>query len=259
MCSRPLPVPHNVSGPLACKVCGSRSALDGVVDFNKNASEPNGVMLPLLGVPVYYHRCSACGSVFTVAFDDWPPEAFRAHIYNDDYVTVDPDYAEQRPLTNAAMVANFVARSPGLRILDYGGGNARLAQALTAQGLNAASWDPMEPGQPRPTGSWFDLITSFEVMEHTPTPVETFAEMLAFLAPGGVMLFSTLTVDSLPVRELNHWYIAPRNGHITIHTRRSLAALAARFGRRMHHFNDLMHLCFADLPGWLSQGAATRA
>jgi hypothetical protein len=64
-------------------------------------------------------------------------------------------------------------------------------------------------------------------------------------------LFSTLTIDKLPPRSLEFWYIAPRNGHVTIHTRRSLAALAARFGKRLHHFSDGMHLCLTEPPAWL--------
>jgi len=246
-----LPTPRNVRGAVPCKICGGPAALDGVVDFNKNCAEAQGVVLPLLGVPVYYHRCASCGAVFTVAFDHWTQQDFLRHIYNGGYAAVDPEYAETRPVGNAATVAGFVARAPGIRILDYGGGNGRLARELAARGLNAVSWDVMEPGRDRPPAGGFDLVTSFEVMEHTPTPVETFAEALSFLAPGGVLLFSTLTVDRLPPRAVLFWYIAPRNGHVTIYTRRSLAALAARFGRRMHHFSDGAHLCLTDRPAWL--------
>ena len=247
-----LPSPRNVFGPVGCKVCGAPCALDGVVDFNKNASEPNGVLLPLLGVPIYYHRCANCGTVFTVAFDHWTQQDFQRHIYNDGYAIVDPEYAGSRAVDNAGTIAGFVARAPALRILDYGGGNGRLARELVARGLNAVSWDAMETGQPRPPAGGFDLVTSFEVVEHTPTPAQTFAEALSFLAPGGVMLFSTLTIGSLPPRSVQFWYIAPRNGHVTIYTRRSLAILAERFGKRMHHFSDGVHLCLTEPPNWLT-------
>ena len=84
----------------------------------------------------------------------------------------------------AGIVANFVTRAPGIRILDYGGGNGRLAQHLVARGLNASSWDVMAADQHRPLAGNFDLVTCFEVMEHTTTPIETFAEILSFLTPG---------------------------------------------------------------------------
>ena len=249
--SNDLPVLQGVRDPIPCKICGGSSALDGVVDFNKNGSEPNGVVLPLLGVPVYYHRCQECGAVFTVAFDNWTQQDFVRHIYNGDYSTVDPDHIEARPLANCRLVANFVTHAPGIRILDYGGGNGRLAQELVARGLDASSFDCMMPDHHQPSASSFDLVTCFEVMEHTTTPVETFAAMLSFLTRDGVILFSTLTIDNLPPRSLHFWYIAPRNGHVTIYTRQSLAALAGRFGKRIHHFNDGMHLCLTEPPAWL--------
>ena len=252
MAADELPNPRIVRGELPCKICGGAAALDGVVDFNKTCAEQQGVVLPLIGVPVYYHRCTSCGAMFTVAFDHWTQQDFLRHIYNDGYARVDPDYAELRPLNNARTVARFVARAPGIRILDYGGGNGRLARELAAQGLNAVSWDAMEPGARRPPAGSFGLVTSFEVMEHTPTPVETFEEALSFLAPGGVMLFSTIAIDALPPRSVQFWYVSPRNGHLTIHTRRSLALLASRFGRRMHHYSDGVHLCLADRPAWLA-------
>lgn len=249
-----LPQIRNRAEPVPCKICDGASALDGVVDFNKNASEPQKVFLPLCGVPVYYHRCPNCGCVFTVAFDNWSQSEFSEHIYNEAYAEVDPDYREKRPIANAQLVTNLAARGKDLRILDYGGGSGRLARELEGRGMAAVSWDPMDSGATRPPSASFDLITCFEVVEHTTTPVETFADALSCLRPGGVMLFSTLTIDGLPPRALHHWYIAPRNGHVTIYTKRSLALLAARFGRRVHHFDSVYHLCYAEIPRWLPSG-----
>ncbi len=89
----PFPAMRPVStAPQPCKICGGDTALDGVVDFNKSCHEQHGLRLPVTGVPVYYRRCAACGFLFTDALDDWSIEDFRAHIYNDDYHVVDPDY-----------------------------------------------------------------------------------------------------------------------------------------------------------------------
>ncbi|HLQ88747.1 MAG TPA: class I SAM-dependent methyltransferase [Xanthobacteraceae bacterium] len=236
---------------IPCKVCGAASPLDGVIDFNKCASEQQAVLRPLWGVPVYYHRCPDCRLLFTVAFDRWTTAEFQRHIYNDGYAEVDPDYSEARPVSNAGVVANFVARGENLNILDYGGGNGRLARELVARGFTASSWDTMEPSDVRPAVGSFDVVTCFEVMEHTPTPVETFADAISYLKPGGVMLFSTLTIDALSPRSMEHWYILPRNGHVTIYTKRSLALLAAKFGHRIHHFDDVLHLGLTEVPNWL--------
>jgi len=249
-----LPHLRNHPGNAPCKICGTASPLEGVVDFNKNAAEPQNVFLPLCGIPVYYHRCPNYGCVFTVAFDDWSVADFSRHIYDETYAEVDPDYREKRPVSNAGLVAKLAERNKNLRVLDYGGGNGRLAHELQTRGISAVSWDPMVLSGVSPPSASFDLVTCFEVAEHTPTPVETFAHALNFLCQGGVMLFSTLTIDNLPPRAVQHWYIAPRNGHVTIYTRRSLALLAARFERRVHHFNDVYHLCYAEIPSWIASG-----
>jgi 2-polyprenyl-3-methyl-5-hydroxy-6-metoxy-1,4-benzoquinol methylase len=102
-----------------------------------------------------------------------------------------------------------------------------------------------------PSGS-FDFISAFEVLEHTPEPLATVQEALGLLNERGVLLFSTLTIDHVPPRGMDNWYIAPRNGHITLYTRRSLQTMFAGLGYRIHHFNDNLHMALKDVPEWLS-------
>lgn len=235
-----------------CKVCGGASPLYGVLDFNRNCSENNGVFLPLCGVPIYYHQCMDCGLIFTVAFDKWNKQDYLQYIYNDDYVKVDPDYIEVRPQSMANLIEDFVKNGSNLKLLDYGGGNGRMAGLLAERGVGCESWDPMGNMPSAPAKSHFDLVTAFEVLEHTPTPRYTTEEALSCLNEDGVFLFSTLTVDKLPPRGINFWYIGPRNGHITIYSKKSLNILFAAQGYNVHHFNDNLHLAFKGLPAWLA-------
>ena len=234
-----------------CKVCHNEAPLYGVTDFNKSCEEHHGRFLPLAGVAVYYHRCNQCGLVFTNSFDHWSKGDYLKHIYNDDYVTVDPEYLGERASNNAVVVLDFIKNGRGLKCLDYGGGNGRLAAVLRERGVDGISWDPMDRDEDAPASGKFDFISAFEVLEHTPEPVATAKQALEMLNGRGVMMFSTLTIDHLAPRSMDDWYIAPRNGHITLYTKQSLKTLFAGLGYRVHHFTAGLHLAVRDDPDWL--------
>lgn len=232
-----------------CKICGHTAELYGVVDFNKSCEEHKGVLLPLSGIAVYYHQCGGCGLVFTRAFDMWEKSDYLEHIYNDDYVKFDPEYTAKRPRDVAKMVERFLEGRKTLKLLDYGGGNGMMADLLRASGYDCVSWDPMNKDDVLPAPAQFDFITSFEVFEHTPTPLHTAKEALESLKPEtGMLLFSTVTIDTLPPRAIGFNYIAPRNGHVTIYTKKALAMLFAKFGYKIHHMSDGLHLAYKTVP-----------
>lgn len=216
-----------VSPEAPCKICGAVAGLHGVVDFNKSCEIERGRFFQLVGIPVWYHRCPNCGFLFTCQFDDWTAEDWREHVYNADYAQFDPDGVSSRPEGNAASIADFAREIEPERILDYGGGSGILASRLREAAFDATSWDLNYEGA-RPDGD-FDLICSFETFEHTTDPRGMLGDIVSFLRPGGYIAFSTWMLNELPAQDCSHWYIAPRNGHVSIHTRRSLELL---FGDR---------------------------
>ena len=237
-----------------CKVCGHSSSLWGVVDFNKNCEENRSLYLPLSGVPIYYHECTKCHLVFTTAMDSWTPQDFALHIYNDQYKAVDPDYMDARPRSLADVVGKFAHDINAKRVLDYGGGSGLTSRLLKDRGINAMSWDPIADRDTAKPQGQFDLVTCFEVFEHTPVPVNTLIEMLSFAQPkNGMVLFSTLTIDDIKHRDIGFWYISPRNGHITIHTKASLKALFDQAGWNLHHFSAGTHLAYVNKPAFLGK------
>lgn len=223
---------------IPCKICGTSSPLHGVADFNKSCEQNRGRFFPLSGVPIYYHRCPECGFLFTGHFDGWSREDWNREVYNDQYGTFDPDGADgSRARSNANLVLTVVRDNGMTRVLDYGGGDGTLVASLPE--IDAISYDPMRD-DPCP-GGIFDLVTAFEVLEHTSTPIETTREALAFVGPSGAFLLSTLTCDGLAPMSMDHWYIAPRNGHVSIHTRKSLDLMFSALGWEVHHASEGLH------------------
>jgi SAM-dependent methyltransferase len=237
--------------PCDCKICGAPSPLLGVVDFHKSCIEAQGKCLNVSGKPIYYRRCAACGFVFTEAFDDWSAGAFLKYLYNADYVLVDPDYLAVRPTNNARVIEKaFQSSRALLSILDYGGGSGLLARLLVKQGFRATTYDPFSTFSARPQGP-FELITCFEVLEHAPFPNHVVADMSGLLAAEGVILFSTLTQPAnFAELGLRWWYVAPRNGHVSIYSRQALAILFEKNGLQLFSFSELVHMAFRKLPAF---------
>ena len=237
-----------------CSVCNGACSLLDVVDFNKSCEEARGKFLRPAGIPVGYVLCGNCGFCFAPEFRTWKLEEFEQRIYNDEYVFVDPDYIETRPRANAAnLVSMFGDRARSIKHLDYGGGSGLLAQLLRQADWQSVSYDPfvdrsVSIGQ---LGK-FDLITAFEVFEHVPDVRELMSKLGSLLCPGGLVLFSTLLSDGniQPKQKLSWWYASPRNGHISLFSRQSLAILARDYGVNIGSFSDGFHVFFTEVPAW---------
>jgi 2-polyprenyl-6-hydroxyphenyl methylase/3-demethylubiquinone-9 3-methyltransferase len=230
-----------------CKICRGASALFDVVDFAK-CCDPAPYPAGLEGVPVYYRRCNECGFIFTEFFDDFAPQQWSAHLYNDDYYRkVDPAYADQRPASNARGVDQLLRRHRADTIgLDYGGGSGRTCQRLRELGYAFDTFDPFGERSLTPEyAGRYNFCTAFEVAEHTPDP-RGFVDAIVTLASKerlgilvGTQLHDGIVSDA---SRLSWWYAAPRNGHISIYSRRSMEILARQFGLDYTRLSARTHL-----------------
>ena len=239
--------------PHACPVCNSVASLLDVVDLNKSCEEARGFFLPASGVPIYYARCDHCGFCFAPEMHRWSIEEFSRRIYNDDYKLVDPDYLEARPKANGQMLAGmFASQSLSIRHLDYGGGNAVLSNMLFAAGWDSTSYDPFVDGPLPGNLGKFNLVTSFEVFEHVPDVQDLISTLSSLVADDGMILFSTLLSDGnlAPNQRVLWWYASPRNGHISLFSRRSLALLGEKEGFELVSFSPNLHAFWRKMPTW---------
>ena len=210
------------------------------LDFYKYCSPTNPFAFGFAGIHVDYRRCRDCGFIFTGFFDDWTPDEFAAYVYNADYPRIDSEYADIRPGSVAAMLADRLGPWRDIDILDYGSGSGAFSERMAGHGFaNITNYDPFS-SPARPEGQ-FSVITCFEVIEHTVSPRACLQDMASFLAPGGCIVFSQpLQPADIEVIRGNWWYIAPRNGHASIFTADALARLGADCGL-VFHCGDWLH------------------
>ncbi len=238
----PLPLPILFTSEADCKCCGNAALLAGYVDFDRDCYGYNARRGRARGVPVPYYRCSHCEFAFTDAFDDWTHDDFRCHVYNAEYVMFDPNFDTVRPRKTADRVSRlFTDRR--LRILDFGCGNGRTVDLLREAGFaHVEGYDPYHAKPVKPAQGDFDLVVCVEVAEHTTQPLQLFAELSSWTAAHGVILFSTRDFADVGGRWVDDWYVAPRNGHVSFYTRKTLSMIAASLGRSYYKIDIYRHL-----------------
>lgn len=237
-----------------CPVCGAGCRPLDRVDLNKSCEETKGRVSPPSGVLVEYVLCEGCGFCFAPVLCRWTLDEFSDRIYNDEYEFVDPDYVVARPTGNADhLVRWFGERGPAMTHLDYGGGHGLLSGLLRDSGWNSKSYDTFfDCGAPVASLGKFDLITAYEVFEHVPDVNKLGSDLVALLNPEGIVIFSTVLSDGFITAgmPLTWWYAAPRNGHISLFSRKSLELLAVKFGFNFGTYAPGLHAFWRKVPPW---------
>ncbi len=233
---------------VACKVCGGGCIGFDSVDFNKYCSTEEFYKFGKANVAVSYYRCLDCGLIFTDFFDAWTSDDFGRFVYNSDYPKVDEEYRDIRPGYVAADMASRFRGCEQARILDYGSGAGVFVDRMREQGFQRIEpYDPFASPE-RPSGR-FDIITCFEVIEHSTDPAGTIADMLSLLEQDGCIIFSqTLQPDDILARRGSWWYLAPRNGHASTYNEETLCVLACRHGMTFYG-QEHVYAFAPDEPG----------
>jgi SAM-dependent methyltransferase len=236
-----------------CDICDSETQIYDCVDFNRACCEKEGTFLTLSGTAVYYYICKNCKFVFAPDLCKQPKQFFQTEIYNKDYIVVDPDFEEVRALSNSQTLHYQILQyNKHLKHLDYGAGNALMTKLLKQYNYNSKSYEPMETDIDVSTLGRFDLITAIEVFEHVPDVNELMKNLTKLLKYDGIVLFGTLLSDNYiePFKRLTWWYAAPRNGHISLFSKKSLQILSSRYNLKFESFSEGSHIFYKELPKW---------
>lgn len=241
-----LPVAHAVQA--RCKCCGGDASLAGFVDFARDVYHYNRKRGITSGIPVPYYRCARCEFGFTPSFDEWSASDFAAHVYNAEYGLFDPKFEVERPRKTAQIVQQLF-QDRRFSILDYGSGRGRMAELLRAAGYQrVTTYDPFYGDSKKPpVGDRFDVVSCFEVVEHTTRPMDLFDDLHAYCQPHGVILFSTKDFTVVPDYWLDDGYVAPRNGHVSLFSQVTLRFVADRLGRDYQKVDKYRHLLLPRL------------
>ncbi len=237
-----MPMTDTSTGAVACPcpICEGSSVPFGRVDFGKSCS---AAATRETGRMIDYRRCERCGFIWAPEFRAYSPADFAEQIYNDGYLEADPEFLTERPRGNVAVIASTFGRR-GTVGLDYGGGRGETARLMRARGWHFDCFDPFGADEVTPADRGrYNLVTAFEVFEHSPDPLASMKEALRLTNGKAVFMISTLTSDGEVGEGLDRWwYAAPRNGHISLFSRDALAQLAGRLGLGFASVSPAIHL-----------------
>lgn len=222
------------SPTVPCKICNGQASPFDIVDFNKSCARDTYV-LGFSSIPVVYRKCNRCSLIFTDFGDTFTAEEWATYVYNQDYIVVDPEYLNARPVHNAREISALLPGTKRVVLgLDYGGGNGKTSALLRAEGWQFDSYDPYGAMELSPERlGRYNFCSAIEVFEHLTDPVATLGKVLSMTGTDKLLILIGTSTHDEHVSDrsrLAWWYAAPRNGHISLYSLHSLHLLAERFG-----------------------------
>jgi SAM-dependent methyltransferase len=174
-----------------------------------------------------FHICPACALIFT---DDIPAKSIEVAHYKAQWQQPDPEFWKGQADVLLSVVEKY--RRPE-HILDFGSGRGDLARELERRGLRTTPVEPMVHGHlkdqryPQP----FDVIFATEVIEHLADVWTELRQLERVLAPGGIIVFSTLLTNTFINRPdaaefFAGWWYKDDPTHLNFFSNRTLGKIA---------------------------------
>lgn len=149
-------------------------------------------------------------------------------------------------------VNQYLPGKEKLKVLEIGSGNGELATILCENPLFEEMHliEPQELDIKNPKVSlfrgsfsefkkkdYFDLVLSYEVLEHLVSPYEFFQLTSDALKPGGMLILTTPNADSLEVKLLKEQSPTVPFDHIRLYTPKALEHLVQKFSMNLLHIS----------------------
>lgn len=216
---------------MKCKICNSESALfDKAVVLEKHE--------------IHYYRCPHCGFVQT---EDpyWLSEAYSDAIADSDIGLIARNIYLSNTLNTILKILN-----PTSQILDYGGGYGMFVRMMRDKGWDFEWYDEycqnlFAKGHEM-SHEHYDVITSFEMLEHLPNPMEMFERLFSL---SDTLICTTEIIPHHPPKIKEWWYYATESGqHIAFYTKESLQVVANKFGKNLYAKHGIIIFSSKDIP-----------
>jgi hypothetical protein len=214
---------------MICKICSTSSSL-----FSKAVVREK--------YDVAYYRCTSCGFIQTEE-PYWLDEAYATPINREDIGLVSRNMM-LAAITQALIAAFFDIHG---KYIDYGGGYGLFVRMMRDKGFDfylldkhcdnifSHNFEVADSGTDR-----YELLTSFEVLEHLVDPLGEINNMLQY---SGSLLVTTDLLPSPPPALENWWYYGLDHGqHVSFYTLQALATLAKKSDLRLSTNGRNLHL-----------------
>jgi len=191
---------------------------------------------------VAYYRCTSCGFLQS---DEpyWLDEAYATPINPEDIGLVSRNMMLST-ITKTIIAAFFDLRG---KFLDYGGGYGLLVRMMRDKGFDfylldkhcdnlfSQNFEVADSGTDR-----YELLTSFEVLEHLVDPLGEIENMLQYSE--SLLVTTNLLPSPPPALESWYYYGLDHGQHVSFYTPLALTAIAKKYDLRLSTNGRNLHL-----------------